>query len=79
MIVDDRFGLLGSANFDLRSLFVNFEIGVLLYSARDVLAMKEWARGLLPRCHPPAHRKRRTQRVLGNVAEDLSRLLAPLL
>ncbi|MFA5263932.1 MAG: cardiolipin synthase [Opitutaceae bacterium] len=79
MIVDDRFGLLGSANFDLRSLFVNFEIGVLLYSAGDIVSMKEWARGLLHRCHPPPHGKARSRRLLGNMAEDLSRLLAPML
>jgi cardiolipin synthase len=45
MIVDDRIGLLGSANFDLRSLFVNFEIGVLLYSETDVRAN--------PACYAP--------------------------
>lgn len=42
IIVDERMGMMGSANFDLRSLFVNFEIGVLLYSAPDVAAMKAW-------------------------------------
>ena len=34
MVVDDRIALFGSANFDLRSLFVNFEVGVLVHSPR---------------------------------------------
>ncbi len=79
MIVDDRIGLVGSANFDLRSLFVNFEIGVVLYSEPDVRAMRIWAGELVRNCRDfDPHRKRRFP-LLGNIAEDLSRLLAPLL
>lgn len=79
MIVDDAVALLGSANFDLRSLFVNFEIGVLVHSPREVAAMKAWAVGLAQRCEPLIVERRRRTRVIGNVIEDLSRLLAPLL
>jgi cardiolipin synthase len=79
VIVDDRLGLMGSANFDLRSLLVNFEIGVLLYSEPDVLAMKAWATDLFNQSHVPRPERARKFRLLGNVAEDLSRLLAPLL
>ena len=79
MIVDDRYGLLGSANFDLRSLFVNFEIGVMVYSESDAQAMKQWALQLLSRCQAPAAGRSRRARMFGNVAEELSRLLAPLL
>lgn len=78
MIVDDTVGLFGSANFDLRSLFVNFEIGVMVYSRADVLAMKTWAADLAARCHAPKPERKRL-RTVSNVAEDLSRLLAPLL
>jgi cardiolipin synthase len=79
IIVDDRMGMLGSANFDLRSLFVNFEVGVLLYTPSDVVAMKAWARDLLSFCREPKKEKRRRSRLVGSVLEDLSRLLAPLL
>lgn len=78
MIVDDRVALLGSPNFDLRSLFVNFEIGVLVHSQPDVAAMKAWAQQLATRCHAPKLDRKRKQ-LLGNLVEDLSRLLAPLL
>jgi cardiolipin synthase len=79
MIVDDTVALLGSPNFDLRSLFVNFEIGVLVHTPPDVAAIKAWAVDLSLRCQPPKPERRRKTRILGNVVEDLSRLLAPLL
>ena len=79
IIVDNRIGLIGSANFDLRSLFVNFEIGVILYSPPDVRAMRVWAEELATHCHKPKPRKSRRHRIIGNILEDLCRLLAPLL
>jgi cardiolipin synthase len=79
MVVDDTVALLGSPNFDLRSLFVNFEIGVLVHSGPDVTAIKSWAVDLAQRCQPPKPERKRKGRIIGNVAEDLSRLLAPLL
>ncbi len=80
VIVDGRTALLGSPNFDLRSLFVNFEIGVLVHSKPEVRAMKAWVDDIILQCHEarpePASGRRR---LLGNLAEDISRLLAPLL
>ena len=79
MIVDDRVGLLGSANFDLRSLFVNFEIGVFVYSEPEVRAMRVWAQELLAHSEPMTADQPSRRRLLGNIAEDLSRLFAPML
>jgi cardiolipin synthase A/B len=79
MIVDDDIALLGSPNFDLRSLFVNFEIGVLVHSRADIAEMKKWALDLAQRCHPPKPERRRKFQVFNTLAEDLCRLLAPLL
>ncbi len=79
VMIDHRIGLLGSANVDLRSLFVNFEIGVFLYTETDVLAMRAWAESLLEKCRDPKPEGKRRFRILTSVAEDLSRLLAPLL
>lgn len=79
VIVDDRIALMGSANFDLRSLFVNFEIGVFLYSEPEVLAMKAWATDLFNQSHAFNPQRRSRSRLLSRLAEELSRLLAPLL
>jgi cardiolipin synthase len=77
VIVDEHVALFGSPNMDQRSLFVNFEIGVVVHSAPEVRAMREWAADLAGHCHPP--KPERKHRFLGHLAEDLSRLLAPLL
>ena len=79
LLVDKRTGLFGSANMDLRSLFVNFEIGVVVHSAADARAMKAWAVKLTEHCRELKAERMEKFRVLGNIAEDLSRLLAPLL
>jgi Phosphatidylserine/phosphatidylglycerophosphate/cardiolipin synthases and related enzymes len=79
VMIDHRIGLIGSANFDLRSLFVNFEIGVFLYSERDVLAMREWAKELLSYCRELKPEAGRRPRLLVSLAEDICRLFAPLL
>ncbi len=36
LVIDDRVAMVGSANFDMRSLFTNHEVGVVLYSPADV-------------------------------------------
>jgi len=77
VIIDDRVGLIGSANFDLRSLFVNFEVGVLIYSRPEILALRAWAENLMSACSVPEPDPNR--HLVRGIAEDLSRLLAPLL
>ncbi len=79
VITDDRVGLIGSANFDLRSLLVNFEIGVVVHTAAEVRAIKAWARSLTEHCREVKSEPARKFRLLNALVEDLSRLLAPLL
>jgi cardiolipin synthase A/B len=79
IIVDDRLGLIGSANVDMRSLFVNFEIGVLLHSERDVHALRVWAGELVRQTRPISLADLKRRRFPANLAEDISRLFAPLL
>ncbi len=79
IIVDDTVALFGSANFDLRSLFVNFALGVLARLPADFDVMATWADDLAARCHEAKPEPRRRRKLFGNIAEDLSRLLAPLL
>lgn len=79
MIVDEKVALFGSPNFDLRSLFVNFEIGILVHTPADVAHMRSWALRLAERCEPAKVERRKRMGIVGNIVEDLSRLLAPLL
>ncbi|HYD83371.1 MAG TPA: phospholipase D-like domain-containing protein, partial [Opitutus sp.] len=79
MIIDDRVALFGSANFDPRSLFVNFEVGLFVHSKADVQAIQQWAESLLASCRPPKAERTKKRRIIGTIMEDVSRLLAPLL
>lgn len=78
ILVDEAIGMWGSANLDLRSLFVNFEIGVITYSPADARAMAEWIdqvmEATVPLPEPPAR-----QGFLAVIGEEASRLIAPLL
>ncbi len=78
LLVDERTGLFGSANMDLRSLFVNFEIGAVTYSPPEAAAMSRWMHEVFAQSKPlPEPRKER--RIMPVIGEEIARLLAPLL
>ena len=79
ILVDDRIALFGSANFDPRSLFVNFEIGIFVHSRPEVAAMKAWTEDLREHSHAFNPKRPRGFAPFRNLAEEVSRLLAPLL
>jgi cardiolipin synthase len=79
ILVDDRQAILGSANVDMRSLFVNFEIGVLFHTASDVQPLRVWAGELVRQSRRLTLSDLRRRRFPANLAEDLSRLFTPLL
>ncbi len=76
IVVDDRVAMFGSPNFDLRSLFVNFEVAVLVYTEPEIAAIRAWIGDLTTKCVPPTVRPRH---LLTGVVEDVCRLLAPIL
>jgi cardiolipin synthase A/B len=78
MLVDERIGLFGSANMDMRSLFVNFEVGIVTYSPREAQHLSDWMGEVFAQSKPmpsPAHERR----LMPLIGEEISRLLAPLL
>jgi cardiolipin synthase len=75
VIVIDDLGTLGSANMDIRSLFLNYEVALFFTSEAEVAALAAWIDSLLPECTegmPGAGMVRA-------LAEDLGRLLSPLI
>lgn len=42
IVVDDRYAMAGSANFDLRSLYLNFELMTLFYTRADIVELIAW-------------------------------------
>jgi cardiolipin synthase len=78
LLVDEQTGLFGSANMDLRSLFVNFEVGVVTYSKSEAVEMAYWMQDVFKQSKPmPEPRNKR--RLVPAVGEELARLIAPLL
>ncbi len=79
MLVDNTCALIGSANIDMRSLFVNFEIGLLITTPADIALLHSWVERLLDKCKRfeeyPIARFGNTRRM----SEQFAKLLVPLL
>jgi cardiolipin synthase len=50
VLVDDSLGVLGSANLDMRSLFLDYEIALFLSSPEEIDLLARWFESLLPSC-----------------------------
>jgi cardiolipin synthase A/B len=74
ILVDETLAIVGSANFDMRSLFLDYEVALFLSTPAEVELLASWFRGVLERC---GERLEDAGRARG-LAEDLGRLLAPL-
>jgi len=76
MVFDDDLAVFGSANLDLRSLYLNFELSLFLSSPAEVHDLAAWIaeleRGTLAF-------ERREPRFLERTLADLSSIAAPLL
>jgi len=79
LVVDDRLAMTGSANMDLRSLFVNYEVAAFFHSGRDVAAFRRYVARLRREAITLADEEAKPLTLGREIAEDLSRLLAPLL
>jgi cardiolipin synthase len=74
-LADDEFAVLGSANIDIRSLFLDYEVAMFVYSRNIISCIDEWIGGLFSKSHegvPAASLIRR-------IFEGTVRMLAPLL
>jgi cardiolipin synthase len=78
LLVDGQTGLFGSANMDLRSLFLNFEVGAVTYSPAEAAAIGGWMKEIFAHAKPMPE-PRKDHRLFPNLGEELARLLAPLL
>ncbi|GIX07107.1 MAG: cardiolipin synthase [Candidatus Poribacteria bacterium] len=75
LLVDHDLAVIGSANMDQRSLFLDYEIGTLLYSSGEIAAVERWMGELFRKA-----RRETLQAGTGReLVESLARLLAPQL
>jgi cardiolipin synthase len=72
MVIDDDFAYVGSPNFDMRSLFLNYENALCVYSPEAIAEVRGFIDGLISECaaEPPVFPERR-------VIEQIALLLAP--
>jgi len=79
VLADDMIALTGSANIDARSLFVNFEIALAHYTARDIQSLTAWVNRLEKDCI--AYQAAMDDPCLApsKMSQDLVQLLVPLL
>jgi cardiolipin synthase len=73
VLIDTDVAILGSANMDMRSLFLDYEIALVVTSARHVAELETWYEAVLARSVDLAAASRGRA-----LLESLARLLAPL-
>ena len=79
IIADDSIAMKGSANIDLRSLFVNYELGAFSYEDNDIRTILDWIDKPLMSSESFNDTHQDDFPDLKAIAEDTCRLLAPLL
>jgi cardiolipin synthase len=78
LIIDDDVGLVGSSNVDIRSFFLNFEMGVFFYGRKEIDALAagfETDLSFAAELDPAAFGRRPK---LVRLLEDTSRIFSPL-
>lgn len=53
LLMDSERALIASANFDMRSLLYNYEIGSFVEDPASLLEIEAWFSSILPKAHPP--------------------------
>jgi cardiolipin synthase len=76
LLVDDALAIAGSANLDMRSLYLNYELALFCYDHDSVQAVAGWMESLMSRCSAYRPREPGPARRL---VEDLCWLAGPML
>lgn len=75
ILIDDDLTVIGSANMDMRSLFLNYEIALFIHGRRPAESFEAWAMDLLARSEEGNPKTR----IYYELLEEAARLLSPLL
>jgi len=80
ILIDHSIAIVGSANVDLRSLYLNYEISLFIYSPSQVSTIERIiASSILPHTKGMDCRPRSFKLGMRNWVEDISRVLSPFL
>jgi cardiolipin synthase A/B len=75
VLIDSDLAVIGSANMDMRSLFLNYEASLYLYTRPQIDATAAWIQALMLECVSSLPTRNRAS----ELAADVVRLLSPLL
>lgn len=75
VLMDSHLAVMGSANMDVRSLFLDYEIALLAYGAKEIAAAQAWFEGIAGDCRTGINHASRLQ----SIFEGVVHLIAPLL
>jgi len=79
LVADGKVAAVGSANLDMRSMFVNFENAVFLHTEGPIRELLSWTDGILEECIPFARTRQAKVGNTRNYFEEIAHLLAPML
>jgi len=80
ILIDHSIAIVGSANVDLRSLYLNYEISLFIYSPPQVGTIEMIiASSILPHTKGMDYMPRSFKRGMRNWVEDISRVFSPFL
>ena len=77
--VDGEVASVGSANFDMRSFYLNFEINAFIYDAEEVYKLESIFEEDMAVCEELTEKKYNARPITVKVKESISRLLSDLL
>jgi cardiolipin synthase len=75
VLIDETVAVAGSANMDIRSLLLNYEVGLCIYDPEIIGRIEHWMLGLMQACQGREPHKHAAL----TLVEDMARLFAPLL
>ena len=79
IITDSKTATLGTTNFDIRSLQLNFDVNLVLYSEEDVLKIEKYFSESLERARKIDAYRFKKRRIHRRIRESVCRLLSPIL
>lgn len=79
LVIDDQLALVGSANLDVRSLYLNYEVGALIYSADKVRLIADVISDYIDKSELYTTEEGLRKSFPLELVEDVCRLFAPIL
>ena len=76
--IDERFAMLGSANYNVRSFYLDFELNLSLYDPEAIRQLGAIQEGYLAESKPITHRAWRRRSPVTHFAANLAKLFSTL-